>query len=376
MTKRMTIMLIITGLILGGIFGFQAFKGYMIKKYLSGNIGQTVTVSTMIAKPEEWQPTLRATGSLRAVQGVDVTTELAGLVRSIEFTSGTEVKAGDVLVNLNVDTDLAQLHALEATLELARVTYERTKAQYSVKTVSKSALDADTANLKNQEALVAQQRAVVAKKIIRAPFSGHIGILAINVGQYINPGDKIATLQSLDPIYVDFTVPQEAVVRLKKGQVVNLTLEAYPDGIFTGKISALDPKADPSTRNIQIEAIVDNPEHKLLPGMYASVAVETDAPEQLITLPQTAISYNPYGELIFVVIKGEPDKDSKPRHTVTQRFIKVGQTRGDQVAILAGVQEGDEVVTSGQMKLKKGSFVMVNNDVQPNNNPAPTPVDQ
>jgi len=373
----MVIMLISMGVLFGCIFGYQAFKSFMMKKYLAGMGNPTLTVSTTIANYEDWQPILKATGSMRAVRGVNVTTEVAGLVRTIHFIPGTEVKEGELLVNLNADTDIAQLEALEATAALAKVTYERTRAQYAVQTVSKSSLDTDTANLKNQDALVNQQAAVVAKKIIKAPFSGQIGISAINPGQYLNPGDKIATLQSLDPIYVDFYVPQQNVVQLQPGQSVSITLNAFPNQQFTGKITAIDPVADSSTRNVQVEATIANSEHKLIPGMFADVTVTTsNVPEKFITLPQTVVTYNPYGESIYLVQRGEKDEAGNEILTATERFIKTGKTRGDQVAIIDGLKQGEEVVTAGQLKLKKGSRVAINNSVQPSNNPAPNPVDE
>ena len=377
MSKRMIIMLISLAVLFGCIFGFQLFKGMMIKKYLATLGSPTVTVSAQAAEYQDWLPILKATGSLRAVQGVNVTTEVPGLVSAIHFTPGSDVKAGDVLINLNAQTDIAQLEALQATAALAKATYERTRAQYAVQTVSKSALDTDTASLKNQEALVNQQAAFVAKKTIRAPFSGQIGISAVNPGQYLNPGDKIAALQSLNPIYVDFYVPQQNVVALKKGQSVTIILNALPKQTFQGKNTALDPIADSATRNVQVEATIDNPQYQLIPGMFADVNINTsDVPERYLTLPQTAVTYNPYGESVYLVQSGEKDDSGTAQLTVTERFIKTGKTRGDQVAIIDGIKEGEQIVTAGQLKLKKGSRVAINNEIQPNDNPAPHTVDE
>jgi membrane fusion protein (multidrug efflux system) len=223
---------------------------------------------------------------------------------------------------------------------------------------------------------VAQQKAVVEKKTIRAMFDGRLGINAVNLGQYVNPGDKIVTLQSLDPIYVDFSLPQQNLSRMKIGQTVTVTTDAIPGREFEGKITAISPKVDPDTRNVQVEATIANGKHELLPGMYASVTVKSGAVQEYLTLPQTAVTYNPYGESVYVIEEGGKGADGKPVLIAKQTFVTIGETRGDQVAILKGVKPGDMVATSGQLKLKNGSTVVINNTVQPSNEPAPMPVDQ
>ncbi|HUK56555.1 MAG TPA: efflux RND transporter periplasmic adaptor subunit [Nitrospiria bacterium] len=376
MTKRMVIMLLIVGLLFGAIFGFQAFKAKMIKQFMASMKMPPATVTAMKAELRPWQPQLNAVGSLRAVHGVDVTSEIGGLVREVRFASGDEAKAGQVLVQLNADADVGLLRSLEAAAELARTTYERDKAQFAIQAVSQAALDADAADLKSKEAQVAQQAAVVDKKTIRALFDGRLGINAVNLGQYVNPGDKIVTLQSLDPIYVDFSLPQQQLSRVKLGQTVTATTDAYPGRAFEGKITAVNPKVDPDTRNVQIEATVANPKHDLLPGMYASVTVESGAVQSYLTLPQTAVTFNPYGESVYVIEEGAKGADGKPVLTAKQTFVTVGETRGDQVAIVKGIKPGDLVATSGQLKLKNGSAVVVNNTVQPSNDVSPAPTDQ
>jgi membrane fusion protein, multidrug efflux system len=376
MTKRMIVMLVVVGVIFGAIFGLQAFKAKMIKQFMASMKMPPVTVTAMKAELQPWQPLLSAVGSLRAVHGIDVTSEIGGLVRAVRFKSGDEAKAGQVLVQLNADADIGLLHSLEASAELARIVYERDQEQFKIQAVSQATLDADAASLKSKEAQVAEQAAVVEKKTIRAMFDGKLGINFVNPGQYVTPGDKIVTLQSLDPIYVDFFLPQQYLSRVKLGQTVTVTTDAVPGHTFKGRITAVNPKVDTDTRNVQIEATIANAKHELLPGMYASVTVESGAVEQYLTLPQTAVTFNPYGESVYIIEDGGKGPDGKPLLTAKQTFVTVGETRGDQVAILKGIKPGDTVATSGQLKLKNGSAVIINNAIQPSNNPAPNPVDQ
>jgi membrane fusion protein, multidrug efflux system len=374
MKKRMVIMLVAVGVLLGGLVGFNLFKGYMMQKYMSSAPIPPATVSAMTAEHQSWQPQLSAVGTLRAVRGVDVTTEVAGLVRSIEFKSGDEVKTGQVLAQLNADSDLAQLRSLEAAADLAATVYERDKAQLAAEVVSKAQVDTDAADLKSKRAQVAQQAALVEKKTIRAPFAGKLGISTVNPGQYLNAGDKLVTLQSIDPIYADFMLPQQQLPRAGIGQKVTLSIDAYDGMSFEGKVSAINPKVDASTRNVQIEATISNNRRLLLPGMFATVKVNAGEEQRYLTLPQTAITYNPYGSTVFVIKpSGKKDQKGNPFLTVEQVFVTTGPTRGDQIAILKGVEPGDQVVTSGQVKLKNGMPVVINNSVQPANSPNPTP---
>jgi membrane fusion protein (multidrug efflux system) len=374
MKKRMVIMLVAVAVLLGGIVGFNLFKGYMMQKYMASAPVPAATVSATTADYQEWQPQISAVGTLRAVRGVDVTTEVAGLVRSIEFKSGDEVKAGQVLVQLNADSDLAQLHALEAAADLANTVYERDKAQLAAEVISKAQVDTDAADLKSKRALAAQQAALAEKKTIRAPFAGKLGITTVNPGQYLNAGDKIVTLQTIDPIYVDFNLPQQQLPKVRLGQKVFLTADAYPDATFEGKINAINPRVDTNTRNVQVEATLPNAKRQVLPGMFATVKVNSGEQQRYLTLPQTAITYNPYGSTVYVVKPGDKkDAQGHPQLTAQQVFVTPGLTRGDQVAILKGVDPGAQVVTSGQVKLKNGMPVIVNNAVQPSNSPNPTP---
>jgi membrane fusion protein (multidrug efflux system) len=338
------------------------------------------TVSAMKAEYQVWQPQLNAVGTLRAVRGVDVTTEVAGLVRSINFKSGDEVKTGQVLAQLNADSDIAQLHSLEAAAELASTVYERDKAQLAAEVISKAQVDTDAGDLKSKRAQVAQQQAVVEKKTLRAPFAGKLGISIVNPGQYLNPADKLVTLQTLDPIYVDFYLPQQQLPQVAIGQALTLTTDTYPGVVFTGKINAINSKIDANTRNVQVEATIPNAKRQLLPGMFASVRVNSGEENRYLTLPQTAITFNPYGNTVFVVKASDKkeDKDDKgnPRLSAQQVFVTTGPTRGDQVAILKGIEPGAQVVTSGQVKLKNGTPLIIDNKVQPSNSPDPKPQEQ
>jgi membrane fusion protein (multidrug efflux system) len=375
MTKRMIIMLVCVGLLFGGIFGFQIFKMRMVKKFMSSMPVPAAAVTAMKVEYSSWQPRLSAIGTVRAVHGVEITSESAGVVREIDFKSGEEVQEGEILFQLNLDAEEAQLNALEVAVGQAKTLFERDKAQLEVQAISQAALDADAADLKSKKAQVIQQEAIIAKKTVRAPFSGRLGITPLSVGQYVNPGDKIVTLQTLDPIYIDFSLPQQHVSRIALGQMLKILTDSYPEREFKGKVTAINPKIDIDTRNIQIEATVQNRKHELVPGMFASVDLEAGKEEMFLTLPQTAITYNPYGETVYIVEEGK-GPDGKPLLTAKQSFVKLGETRGDQVAILEGIKPGERIVTSGQLKLRNGSQVVINNKVQPGNNPDPNPLDR
>lgn len=377
MKKPMLIMLIIVGLIFGSIFGYKMFVARMTNKYIASMGIPPVYVSAMEVKYFNWQPQLKAAGSLRAVLGVNVTTEQPGMVREIHFTPGALVKKDDLLVQLDIDPDVAQLHNLQANAELAAIVYRRDSAQLKIQAISKATLDADNASLKSAEAQVAHQEALIAEKTIRAPFSGRLGISAINPGQYLSPGDKITMLQTLDPIYVDFYVPQEAVATIKVGQRVSIITDTFPNLKFKGTITTVDPGLDPNVRNVQVEATLPNPQFNLAPGMFAAVTVDTGKPEPRLTLPLSAVNFNPYGDVVFV-IKKQTNKDTKKTTTLIAKetFVVTGEKRGDQVSILQGIKAGDQIITSGQLKLKNGNIVIINNTITPTNNPAPTPADE
>jgi membrane fusion protein, multidrug efflux system len=376
MTKRMVLMLLIAGVLFGAIFGFQAFKARMIKKYLSSQGVPPQTVSTIKAGYEAWKPALNVVGTLRAVRGADLAPEVAGVVSEIHFSSGEEVKAGAPLVQLNAASDLAQLASLKAAADLAELNYQRDQRQLKVQAVSQAAVDTDAANVKVAKAQVATQQALVDKKTVRAPFAGRLGIRLVDLGQYVAPGTKLVTLQAIDPLLVDFSVPQGELARIHPGMKVSATADALPGELFEGAIAAIDAKVDPATRNVQVRATLQNPRHRLLPGMFVSVSVESGAEERRLTLPQTSITFNPYGNTVFVVEEKGKGADGKPRLVASQRFVETGATRGDQIAVVSGVKEGETVVTTGQLKLRNGVPVIVDNTVQPANEAAPRPKDQ
>ena len=408
MLKQMVIMLLLVAAVVGviGYFKYQGFQGFMAMKEGMAHMKQTV--SSAKATTEDWSSEMSAVGSLRAVKGVDIANELAGSVDEIHFNSGGDIEEGTLLIKLRSDDDVAKLQSLEASAKLAEITYNRDKKQLSVQAVAQATVDIDAANLSSARALAAQQKALVDKKNIHAPFSGHLGIRNVDVGQYLQPGTPIVTLQQLDPIYLDFTLPQQALSKLKPGQKIAIKNDTYPDQKFEGTISAINPKVDLATRNVQIRAQLPNAEHLLLPGMYATAMITIGEPQRFVTVPQTAISYNPYGNTVYVVktpaqakeeeakkqAEGKKDEasqdkkaaeakqdaapvdDKKDDLVVVQEFVTLGETRGDQVQILKGVSEGDEIVTSGQLKLQNGAAVTINNDVIPKNDSAPQPKDK
>ena len=377
MTKRMVIMLVGVAIVFGGIFGFNAFKAAMIKKFMAGMSSPPQTVSTTKAALNEWQPTIQAVGSLRAVKGADLSLEVAGVVDTISFNSGDDVAEGAQLLRLRADDDTAKLESLQATADLSQITYQRDLKQFQIQAVSQATLDTDAANLKNAKAQVAQQQAILDKKFLRAPFAGHLGIRAVDLGQYLGAGTVIVTLQALDPIFLDFFVPQQSVDQIRLGQSVTVRIDAFKDQTFPGEISAINPKVDASSRNVQIRATLKNPDHKLLPGMYATLDISTGAPQNYVTLPQTSITYNPYGDTVYVVDSKGGQDGAKPQMTARQTFVTVGSTRGDQVAVLKGVNQGETVVTAGQLKLHNGSVVLIDNSIMPTADAAPpVPLDR
>jgi membrane fusion protein (multidrug efflux system) len=345
---------------------FLQIRGMIAQAAKNGAPAQTVT--SLVAGYSDWQPEITAVGSVRAVHGVNITTEIAGLVRSVNFRSGEDAKAGQTLVQLNADTDVGTLRSLQAAADLAATVYARDKVQFDAQAISQAQLDADSADLRNKRAQAAAQAATVAKKSLRAPFAGRLGITTVNPGQYLNTGDKVVSLQSLDPVYVDFRLPQQQLPQVKAGVAVRLSTDAFPKESFTGKVNAVDPAIDAASRNFQAEATVPNPGHLLMPGMFARVAVVSGDVQHNLTLPQTAITYNPYGSTVFLVVK-----DAAGKSTAQQTFVTTGATRGDQVAILKGIKEGDEVVTSGQLKLKNGTPLDISTAATPSNDVNPTP---
>jgi len=331
-------------------------------------------VTSAIAKQEQWPSTLSIIGSAEAVHGVMVSADLAGTVDKINFESGKAVHAGDVLVELDIRQERAQLASLEAQRDLAKVNYARMDQLVKEGVISRMEYDQATANQKQTEANVAETRATIERKTIRAPFSGILGIRKVNLGQYLSSGSPIVQLQSLNPIYVDFGIPQQSASRVPVGRNLRITSDEFAGQVFSGRVTAVDSVVDEATRNIQIQATLANPDGKLRPGMFVNVEVALGAVRPVIALPASAISYAPYGDSVFVITDMKDPKGRQYRG-VRQQFVKVEGSRGDLVGVVSGVNPGDEVVTSGVFKLRNGAAVQVNNKVQPGNNPAPKPQD-
>jgi len=305
------------------------------------------------------------------VRGSDLSAQASGVVDAIEFDSGNDVPAGKVLLRLRPNDDFAKLDQLEAAAELASQTLKRDQEQFTAQAVSQAVIDTDVSTLKSARAQVIAQRALIDEKIVKAPFAGRLGIRQVDLGQYLPAGTAIVTLQALDPILIDFYVPQQALRDVRPGQAVSASVDTFPGVSFPGVIESINSKVDPASRNVQIRASFSNADHRLVPGMFASVSIDAGPATSEVTLPQTAITYNPYGNTVFVVEHGT--SGGKPRDTVQQRFVKLGDTRGDQVAVLSGVAPGDVVVSAGQMKLRNGTAIAINNAVQPTDEPHPSP---
>jgi membrane fusion protein, multidrug efflux system len=366
-TKRMIWMIVGVLLLIALIAGIKVL---LVMRMIHGMPKPApFTVSTTTAREQPWQPALSAVGTLRAANGADLAMDVAGLVTGVNLKSGQDVKQGQVLVQLRDGDDVAQLQQLEAAAQLSQLTFERARKQLAAQAISKADYDTAAADLKGRQAAVAQQKVVVAKKQLRAPFAGRAGIITTSPGDYLSAGTAVVTLQQLDPLFVDFYVPQSELGRLQVGQAVNLKLDAYADRGFTGKLSAISPKVDLGTRNVQVEATVPNHDKALTPGMFAKVSVDVGNEQPRLTLPQAAIVYNPYGDTVYVV---QPSKGKEPP-TVKQTFVTVGETRGDQVAILKGIEPGTVVVTSGQIKLKNDAPIAIDNRVKPADSAHPAP---
>jgi membrane fusion protein (multidrug efflux system) len=381
---RMVIMLILVGVVLFLIFGYGTFRNIMIGKFLAQLKNPPQTVATVVAEKTPFQPRETATGTLIARQGAALSAQIAGIVQSIDFHSGDDVRKGQLLVTLRPNNDDALLAQLQATAALDRVTYQRDLAQYHAQAVSMQTVDTDRANLASAEAQVKSQQALMAEKKIYAPFSGRIGIRQVDLGQYLAAGTTIASLQTLNPIDIDFYLPQAALRTIHPGMKIQITVNAFEATPFTGTIDALDSSVSTTTRMIQVRASLNNPHNELRPGMFARVAIDVGAPDNLVTLPQTAIAYNPYGDTVFLAVKDKntpnttagaaagKDKTTKhPSLQARQVFVTLGSARGDQVSVVKGVTAGQQVVVAGQMKLRNGTPLLINNKILPPNSPNP-----
>jgi membrane fusion protein (multidrug efflux system) len=374
MTKRLILMLAVVGLLLTGL-GFFKWKQVQTAVQAATSFQPPPeAVTSVVTKKEQWPSTLSVIGTMEAVHGVVVSADLPGTVYRINFESGKAVREGDVLVELDTRQEKAQLAALEAQRDLAKVNFGRTEQLFKEGVLSRQDFDAASAQQKSTEANVAEIRATIERKTIKAPFSGILGIRKINLGQYLSAGTPIVSNESLNPIYVNVGVPQQAASTVKMGRTLRVTTEDLKGKVFSGNVTAIDSVVDEATRNVQVQATLSNPDGKLRPGMFVQVEIPVGASRPVIALPASAINYAPYGDSVYVIADLKDPKGATYRG-VRQQFVKVEGARGDQVGIISGLSGGEEVVTSGVFKLRNGAAVQVNNKVQPGNSPAPKPED-
>ncbi len=380
--KRMFWMLLGALVVFGGVFAVKAMIAKGTNEFFDNMPQPAVAVSSAVAQKQKWSAAGEAVGTFVAVNGTDVTTEAGGVVRAIEFEAGQPVKAGDVLVRLNTANELATLKALEASARLAGVQRDRWMQLARDQLVSTDEAQQRATAAATAQAQVEAQRALIAQKTIRAPFSGVLGIRKVNLGQFVAPGDPIVSLQQLDPIYLDFTLPEQQLGKVKEGTLVRATVDAIPGQVFEGRVTAVEPQVDPDTRNFRAQATLANPGNALRPGTFAHVGFDTGGEQDVVVIPQTAVSFNPYGNAVFVISKvprkeGEKDMQGKPltgdKLVVQQRFVTTGATRGDLIAVTKGLKPGEQVVTSGLLKLRNDAEVTINNKVQPAAEARPKP---
>ena len=373
MRKRMLVMLAVVIVFLAIIGSVKYFQIRSAMAQGGGYQPPPEAVTTTVAKQEMWDTTINAIGTVVAVNGVNVSADLPGLVEQISFDSGRHVSKGDVLLRLDTKQERAQLAAAEAQLGLSRVNLDRASGLYKQQIVAQSVVDQLSAEYKQAEARVGEIRATINRKTIRAPFSGVLGIRQVNLGEYLAGGAPIVSLQALQPVYVHFTVPQQEVARLRAGGEVRVTSDGF-EGTEVGRVTAVDSLVNSDMRNMQVQAVFDNRSGRMRPGMFVETQLARGAKQPVITVPASAISYAPFGDSIFIVenMKGP---DGKSYLGVRQQFVKLGTSRGDQVAVMTGLKPGEEVVTSGVFKLRPNAAVVVNNKIQPGNSAAPKPED-
>jgi membrane fusion protein, multidrug efflux system len=363
MKKRMTIAVVLLALVFGGIFGWTAMRGYFMGQYFATFEPPPPTVSTAQAQRQVWQPRIEAVGQLSAVRGVDLSNEVAGTVSEIAFASGDVVEKGALLVQLDDSIERAELPGLIAQLDLARMDVERTRELIDRNLTSAEELDQAQSQLQQTESAVAALKAGIAKKAIRAPFAGTLGIRQVDLGEYLPAGTPIVSLQSLDELHVDFSLPEEFIDDVEAGQEVNVSVSTYPGQTFTGELKAVSVKIDPSSHNFAVQAVIVNADGRLRPGMFADVAVQAGAREAVVAVPKTAISYSLHGDAVFVVEKANKPEGEQTALVAEQRFVRLGASNGEMVAVLQGIAAGDEVVTAGTQKLRDGMAVNINNEV-------------
>ncbi|MFQ3216201.1 efflux RND transporter periplasmic adaptor subunit [Paraperlucidibaca sp.] len=385
MNKRMMWMLVITAVVFGGLFGMKWFGNKMMNQYFDNMPMPAAAVSSAKAASLSWRSTISGVGTVVASQGTRISSESGGLVAKVHFESGAQVKRGDLLVTLSAGSEQADLARLQSQATLAKSELSRLQRLYKLEAISKSELDRAETDFRATQSAADGQRAKLAQKQIRAPFSGQLGIRQVDVGQYLQAGETMVTLQQLDPVYIDFTLPEKDVLLVDVGQSVTVTLDGQNDRVFEGVVSAIEPQVNVQTRNFKVRANVANADRSLRPGQFARAEIALPDVRKVVAIPLTSVSYNPYGNSVYVIVKA-PKKaaaegkeataeKSKDELVVRRRFIKTGEARGDMVEVTEGVNAGDEVATSGLLKLQNDAKVIINNTVMPPSSTNPTPAE-
>ncbi len=385
MNKRMMWMLVITAVVFGGLFGMKWFGNKMMNQYFDNMSMPAAAVSAAKAESLSWRSTISGVGTVVASQGTRISSESGGLVAKVHFESGAQVKRGDLLVTLSAGSEQADLARLQSQATLAKSELSRLQRLYKLEAISKSELDRAETDFRATQSAADGQRAKLAQKQIRAPFSGQLGIRQVDVGQYLQAGETMVTLQQLDPVYIDFTLPEKDVLLVDVGQSVKVTLDGQNDRVFEGVVSAIEPQVDVQTRNFKVRANVANADRSLRPGQFARAEIALPTVRKVVAVPLTSVSYNPYGNSVYVIVKapkkaaaeGEKAAAEKAEDEliVRRRFIKTGEARGDMVEVTEGVNAGDEVATSGLLKLQNDAKVIINNTVMPPSSTNPTPAE-
>ncbi len=372
MNKRLIIMLTFAGLLFGGIFGFKWFGNYMMNQFFDSMEPEPATITVSTAREVEWTPTAEAVGTFRAINGTDLSTEVGGIVRAIHFQSGQRVSRGDELLALDTEADEAELEQFEAALRLAELELARQQRLLAQNSVSEAEVERRVSEVEQARAQVAAQNARIHQKIIRAPFDGVVGIRQVDLGQYLSPGTPVVSLQALDPIHLNFTLPERRLAEVHNGAELQVRVDTYADDIFSGSITALEPRIRESTRTFEVQSTLDNPDEKLRPGMFGRVELSLGEPQTLIVVPQTAIRFSTYGNSVFVL----HENDGEP--IVIQRFVRTGPTRGDLIAITEGLDAGQQVASSGLLKLQNQARVKIDTepDARPSEDATPRPANR
>ncbi|WP_027331050.1 efflux RND transporter periplasmic adaptor subunit [Marinimicrobium agarilyticum] len=370
MTKRMILMLVAVGIVFGAVFGWKAFGNYMMGQYFANMPEQAIATTATEVKASTWSSTTTAVGSFKAVNGAQLTTEAGGIVTEVHFENGEPVEKGQLLVSLDTETDRAELKRLQAAARLATLELQRYRRLFEEGNSSESELQRRQSEAQQAQASLEAQEARIRQKMIRAPFSGRSGIRQVNVGQYVSVGSPVVAVQALDPIYLQFTLPTSELPQISEQQAVNARVDAYSNDTFQGVVTAIEPSINEATRSFTVQATLENPEHKLRPGMFGRVTLTLGEPKDLKVVPQTAVQFDPYGNSAYVLYT---DEDGKTR--VKRRFIKTGERRGDLVEVVDGLKVGERIATSGLLKLSNDALVNVNNDpaVQPSSELNPNP---